>query len=61
MKKVIKIILGLLIITIIVCVHVSYMEYVRGYFAIGSEWLIYALLSIGVLVFAIKTKKELDR
>lgn len=61
MKKVIKIVSGLLVIAIIVCVHVSYMEYVRGYFAIGSEWLAYTLLSVGVLMFTTKTKKELDR
>lgn len=61
MKKAIKLILGLLIVAIVICVHVSYMEYVRGYFAIGSEWLVYTSLSIGILMFATKTKKEVDR
>ena len=52
MKRVVKLLFAVTLIAVIVFFHVSLMEYIRGYFAFGSEWLIYGIITFFLLCWA---------
>lgn len=52
MKRLIKVLLTISCVAIIVFLHVRFMEYSRGCFAVGSEWFVYGLITYVALCWA---------